>query len=261
MRHSETIADLAAALSAAQGEMPAAPLDGRNPHFNSRYATLTGLVTTARPVLARHGLSVVQGRGEGGGIETTILHSSGQWITCDGEPLSPVKADPQGIASAITYARRYGLAAACGLVADDDDDGNAATAGKASERPQDASTPRSDVRHPEPAKGVNADPSGVNAALLQDKAPASVVGRVNSDITAKTIPVNGHNVDISEFNLIREDGVIHKVTAWDKARDVADTLSMGEAVHVTGKWHIFKNIVAIDAREIVTVDSSADLPF
>ena len=59
-------------------------------------------------------------------VETILAHESGQWI--QSELCMPLaKNDPQGVGSAITYGRRYGLAAIVGIVADDDDDGNAAS--------------------------------------------------------------------------------------------------------------------------------------
>ena len=84
MTHSESTANIAAALAAAQGELTPVAFDRDNPFYHSRYATLTALREAMRPVFARHGLSVVQGAAENGGIETTILHSSGEWITSDG---------------------------------------------------------------------------------------------------------------------------------------------------------------------------------
>lgn len=264
MRHSEQIDAIAASLAAAQGEMPAAPLDGKNPHFGSKYATLAALVQTSRPVLARHGLAIVQGRGADGGIETTILHTSGQWITADGVPMRPVKDDPQGIASAITYARRYGLAAAVGLVADDDDDGNAATAGNGPQRPQGASTP----------------PAGVGHAQGGDK-PASVPGGVNAGHTTAGIPPRGtvdpgaHKTDGVLTGVIQEPparydrptkrgamrccdlvlrdarGIDWRVTAWHDAADEAAKLAAGDSVEAAGLWDVYKGATKLDASSVV----------
>ena len=81
--------------------------------------------------MAKNGLSVIQGNSIGANntviVETILAHESGQWI--QSELCMPLaKNDPQGVGSAITYGRRYGLAAIVGIVADDDDDGNAASA-------------------------------------------------------------------------------------------------------------------------------------
>lgn len=127
--HSESLNELAPALAKAQAAMKAAVMDGQNPHFNSRFCTLSSITDAVRKPLADHGLCVVQGVGAGEGtakVSTMVLHSSGQWIAC--ELALPVgeRATPQAIGSAISYGRRYGLAGLLGVVSDTDDDGNAA---------------------------------------------------------------------------------------------------------------------------------------
>lgn len=129
MEKSENIAELAAALSKAQAEIKASSLDGKNPHFKSEYSTLTAIWDACRDALTSNGLSVVQTTDNDDAetvlLETTLLHSSGQWIT-GRLKMKPAKADPQGVGSALTYARRYALAAIVG-VAPEDDDAEAAT--------------------------------------------------------------------------------------------------------------------------------------
>jgi hypothetical protein len=125
MEQSESIKELAAALAKVQGELKPAPKDSENPFFKSSYADLATVTKTALPVLSKNGLSVSQVAEGEGAITTQLMHTSGEWIRGT-LTLKPVKADPQGIGSALTYARRYALAAICGL-ATEDDDGNAAT--------------------------------------------------------------------------------------------------------------------------------------
>jgi hypothetical protein len=143
---SAEINELAKALAAAQGEMKNPPLDGENPHFKSRFATLAGVRDTVLPVLSRHGLSVIQsaGSGERGPTLTTLLlHTSGQWVETDALCLPAVKQDPQSFGSALTYGRRYSLMALAGVVGDDDDDGQAASKpapAKAGKQQQDNGT-------------------------------------------------------------------------------------------------------------------------
>lgn len=140
MQKSEQINDLAAALSRAQGQIKASALDGTNPHFRSEYSTLTAIWDACREALAANGLSVVQTTDnedpEMVVLETTLLHSSGQWIS-GRLKMKPAKADPQGIGSALTYARRYALAALVG-VAPEDDDAEAATSRQKPETRQSA---------------------------------------------------------------------------------------------------------------------------
>lgn len=126
---SESIAKLAASLAKAQGSMRAALKDSVNPHFRSRYADLAGVWDACREPLASNGLAVVQTPGEISErsitLTTLLCHESGEWMrSAFTIPVS--KADAQGVGSAVTYARRYALAAMVGIV-QDDDDGNAAS--------------------------------------------------------------------------------------------------------------------------------------
>lgn len=123
---------LHAALVKAQAEFPAAPKSSRNTHFHSSFANLPTVVETVRPILAAHGLAFVQtfdAAEDAVTVRTIIIHESGETLDCGPLRLRPVKGDPQAAGSAITYARRYSLMAALGIVADDDDDGNAASHG------------------------------------------------------------------------------------------------------------------------------------
>jgi len=123
MNKSEEIQDLAVALAKAQGEMENPAKTAENPHFRSKYADLPTIINVVRPVLAKHNLSVIQFPGFSDGVatvETTILHSSGQWIS--NVSSAPVdKQNAQAVGSAITYLRRYSLAATCNLGQEDDD--------------------------------------------------------------------------------------------------------------------------------------------
>jgi ERF superfamily len=129
MTHSESLDQIAPAMAKAQAAMKAAVMDGENPHFKSRFCTLSSIMDAVRKPLADHGLSVVQGPSAGEGtarVMTMILHASGQWVAS--ELALPVgeRATPQAIGSAISYGRRYALAGLLGVVSDTDDDGNAA---------------------------------------------------------------------------------------------------------------------------------------
>jgi len=139
MISSKEINELATALVAAQAEFSAVPKGSTNPFFKSKYAALPDVVAHAAPVLARNGLAVTQSISFGismaqgqlpfDTLTTTLMHKSGQYI--ENEMLLHLpKQDPQGQGSAVTYARRYSYMAILGLVADDDDDGNAASRSK-----------------------------------------------------------------------------------------------------------------------------------
>ena len=128
MNKSDTIAKLAEALSAFQGEVKPAKKDATNPFFKSKYADLAGIWDVCRTPLSKHGLSVTQLPQviEGNiNLTTVLLHSSGEWIASD-YSVTPVKNDPQGIGSALTYARRYAMSAILGIASEEDDDAEAA---------------------------------------------------------------------------------------------------------------------------------------
>lgn len=129
MNHSEQINELAAALVAAQGEFDTVSKDSTNPFFKSKYAGLPEVMKTAGPVLAKNKLAVSQFLSHddsGDTLTTWLIHVSGQYIH-DTMKLHLTKDDAQGQGSATTYARRYSYMAVLGLVADEDDDGNAAS--------------------------------------------------------------------------------------------------------------------------------------
>ena len=130
MKMSETIDQLAAALSIAQGQIEDASKSSKNDFYKSKYADLASVRAAVRQPFADNGLSVVQfPRTVPGGVEveTMLLHSSGEFMA---ETLfMPVKHEPHPIGSGISYARRYALMSIANLAADDDD-GNAAQTAK-----------------------------------------------------------------------------------------------------------------------------------
>lgn len=130
MKTSENTKEIFSALVAVQGELQPVSKDSVNPHFKNKYASLDTITEAVRPVLAKHGLAIVQGGGETTGagvlVTTMIVHTSGQWISsCYLMPLE--KATAQSAGSAVTYGRRYLLGAMLALATEDDDDGQAAS--------------------------------------------------------------------------------------------------------------------------------------
>jgi len=127
---SENISELATALCLAQADLQPAAKDSQNPHLKNKYTSLTSVFAALREVLPKHGLAVTQtlmpSDGGKAHVRTTLMHKSGQWIA--GECIMPLdkQGGPQGMGSAITYARRYSLSAIVGVVSEEDDDGNAA---------------------------------------------------------------------------------------------------------------------------------------
>lgn len=132
---SATIGELAKALAAAQIEITPAKRESVNPHFKSRYADLASCWDAVRGPLAKHGLALSQlvgGDGDTVRLTTMLIHSSGEFIGSDAV-LRLTKHDPASVGSALTYLRRYGLSAVCGLSSEDDDGASAATPATATE--------------------------------------------------------------------------------------------------------------------------------
>jgi len=127
MKTSESIKDIAAALAKAQGAT--ATKNRINPHFKNAYADLTAIWDAIRDPLKANGIAVIQGCESDGAkvtITTRLAHTSGEWIESE-LAVNVAQATAQGIGSAITYGRRYGLSAMLGVASDDEDDGEAAS--------------------------------------------------------------------------------------------------------------------------------------
>lgn len=124
--------EIATALVKAQKAFGPALKSSTNPHFKSRYADLSACVEAVIEGLNNAGIALVQRTSEdttGVTVETVFIHESGEMLECGKLHVPVAKHDPQGYGSALTYARRYSLMAACGI-APEDDDGNAASRAK-----------------------------------------------------------------------------------------------------------------------------------
>tara|TARA_R110002033_G_scaffold25265_4_gene58636 strand:+ start:1685 stop:2248 length:564 start_codon:yes stop_codon:yes gene_type:complete len=127
MEKSESIKNIAIALSKAQGEMGGALKAKDNPFFKSKYADLKEVIKAIKEPFANNGLSYVQfpiNDGDKIGVETILMHSSGEYLL-HSFTVKANKQDAQGAGSVITYCRRYGIQAIAGIPSEDDD-GNTA---------------------------------------------------------------------------------------------------------------------------------------
>lgn len=123
---------IAAALVKAQKAFAPALKTSTNPHFRSKYADLSACVEAVIDALNANGVFLSQRTHEdetGVTVETVLMHESGESFSSGTLHVPAAKQDPQGYGSALTYARRYSLMAACGI-APEDDDGNAASRNK-----------------------------------------------------------------------------------------------------------------------------------
>jgi hypothetical protein len=184
MKTSEKIAEIAKALAGFQSEVKQPEKDGTNPHFKSKYVTLDGTVKAIHECAHKHGLSYTQmpvSNENGVGVVTVLFHSSGEYIEFDPFILPLDKKTAQGAGSATTYARRYSLSAAFGIVSDLDDDGNEATDNGPKKQTKQQSEPISSKEVGELKTKV------LEFAKLRDKTDADVYKALNiSDVTTLT---------------------------------------------------------------------------
>jgi ERF superfamily len=118
---------VSAALVRAQKAFGPALKSSTNPHFKSKYADLAACIEAVIDALNANGIALLQRNlpaETGICVETVFVHESGESISSGPLHVPAAKNDPQGYGSALTYARRYSLMAACGI-APEDDDGNA----------------------------------------------------------------------------------------------------------------------------------------
>ena len=134
--------NIAKAFVAAKREFAPALKTSTNPHFRSKYADLAGCLEAVNEALLNNGIAVYQETYEdmtGVTVETVFLHESGESLRGGKLHVPASKQDPQGYGSALTYARRYSIMAACGI-SGEDDDGNAAS--RKPKNPLDAVQPK-----------------------------------------------------------------------------------------------------------------------
>ncbi len=219
MKHSETLGKLAPALVAAQSGLKPIGKDGTNPAFRSRYVTLDAMLEAVRPALAGQGLAILQGitfpetTGEGRlvgiTVETRLVHSSGEWMASH-VPVPVGKADAHGLGSALSYGRRYGLAALLSLAADDDDDGNAAAKG-------------APVRQEKPAK---APPAPAAGQRLHDRVPTTPPERMTL-AKANTVEMKG------QLLADMDDRRLDKIRTWAEEKQNAFILAALDAIQAS----------------------------
>ena len=116
--------NIATALVKAQKAFAPALKSSTNPHFKSKYADLSACVEAVVDSLNANGIFLNQQTSESDSgviVETVFIHESGELLNCGKLHVPASKQDPQGYGSALTYARRYSLMAACGIAPEDDD--------------------------------------------------------------------------------------------------------------------------------------------
>lgn len=192
MNQSESIGNLATALATAQAEMDFAKKDSSNPFFKSSYADLASVWEVCRTVLPKNGLAIIQTAepAEAGRlrVRTTLAHKSGEWIAGVLD-IPAVKNDPQAYGSAITYARRYSLAAIVGVIADDDDGEAAMGRGESKVTPKPArAAPLSPPRAAPQADMITSDQRKHIMAMIGNEPRQKRLDDINNWLAARKEP-------------------------------------------------------------------------
>lgn len=158
---SQNIGAIAGALAKAQSEMAVAAKDAQNPHFKNQYASFESIVLAWKQVGPKNELAISQlpvSTDNGAiGVRTMLMHKSGEYIAST-LLLKPVKNDPQGAGSALTYAKRYAFAAIIGMATGEGDDDAEAATGRGNGRRHDP--PPRDDRREEPARDARQQTNG-----------------------------------------------------------------------------------------------------
>jgi hypothetical protein len=259
MKMSESINQLASALSKFQGEVKNPHNEATNPQFRSKYAPLDVVINTVKPLLLKYGLSFIQSTStseENVGITTLLMHESGEWIESDTLYLPAYQSksggakefNAQAIGSSTTYGRRYSLSAILGLSSEDDDDANGQVFGgqpSASSTPSKPAAPNvrdeakakaqaaAEAKKAEAKKQAEASNGGNNAVDMQDALPPVDAGEVAEPVNATQIKAIGNMLDMIKkkkptfdkdkflAEVIGEHGVGNlEELSFDQAKDV-----------------------------------------
>jgi hypothetical protein len=206
METSATIGAIAGAIVAVQSAIKPAEKDATNPAFRSKYATLLSVWDSCREALGKAGVAVVQtptaAPAGHAALATMLIHAkSGEWIR--DTVTSPIaKQDPQGVGSAITYLRRYSLAAALGIVADEDDDAAAASHKPGAPTPRTGTPGPAAVTHLRDLAATSSQPAPVSSPPKEGRVAATAGSY--SDEQYQTFAVTRAYHDLKEGT--RKDG-------------------------------------------------------
>ena len=203
--------NIATALVKAQKEFAPALKDSNNPFFKTKYADLSTCVKAVIDALNNNGIALVQKChpcDDGVSVETIFIHESGELLDCGILHVPAAKNDPQGYGSALTYARRYSLMAACGI-APEDDDGNAASKG----RPAPVANPLNFAK--------------TDASVLENKAKNIIESSVNTTLPENIEPVLRLALRIPG----KDDTLFESMTEWVEAYNaMADKVATSKSL-------------------------------
>lgn len=124
---SQELGELASAWAKAQAEMPIVTLDKQVSYknINFEYASLSNIIAATKPILAKHGLSILQfptSSIDTVTVTTRIIHSTGQFIDSEISGSLANPKDPKELGSMVSYLRRYAYGSICAIALDGDYD-------------------------------------------------------------------------------------------------------------------------------------------
>lgn len=197
MNTSPEINEIAKAMALAQSQMRPAIKDSTNPHYKSRYSDISSVWDSIRDPITSNGMTIWQDvttQEKAVSVTTRIVHSSGQWVEFGPLSIPITKQDAHGVGSGVSYAKRYSLCAAVGVVSSDEDDDANHAVGKAKVN--------SYVRPPEVDEFIKANPEKFEYAKMIIKNSGKSEGEVISQIL--------NNID--RFNEAFEKWKLEKVS-------------------------------------------------
>jgi hypothetical protein len=214
---------IATAMVKAQKEFGPALKSSTNPYFTSKYADLATCVEAVIDALNNNGIALIQKCHEsdtGVNVETLLLHESGESLSCGVLHVPASKQDPQGYGSALTYARRYSLMAACGI-APEDDDGNAAS--RTARNPLDSIPKLAGVPIPSPKEKVDLQSIKEDIPDSGKKTTLPTPGSVRLQIPGKDA-IDCKNIEefISQYNTVADKVANSKLTLADKQKKLLE---------------------------------------
>ena len=214
---------IATAMVKAQKEFGPALKSSTNPYFTSKYADLAACVEAVIDALNNNGIALIQKCHEsdtGVNVETLLLHESGESLSCGVLHVPASKQDPQGYGSALTYARRYSLMAACGI-APEDDDGNAAS--RTARNPLDSIPKLAGVPIPSPKEKVDLQSIKEDIPDSGKKTTLPTPGSVRLQIPGKDA-IECKNIEefISQYNTVADKVANSKLTLVDKQKKLLE---------------------------------------
>ena len=211
LNKSDEINEIVKALAKVQSEIQNPKKDANNPYFKSKYSTLDNVIDAYKDLCSKNDLIVLENPvskvGENGkvlvGIEVQIMHTSGQFLSFDPYLLSPVKNDPQGIGSGVTYARRYTLSSVFNIASEEDDDGNSASQNNKGQ-------------YQKPTKFKPATQAEIGNLKKEIIAFSKLMYEQGRDVQAEQIEQTLNITDYSKLNSEDVKEAVNKLKGWSK---------------------------------------------